>query len=90
MDQYDNANARKNIQYDYIRDPKSGVEFHPGVALAAGAFFKRRISAYAGFWVVRKADTRYEDVSLEGIPSAIPNHFGDVQRQQCAPFLKQN
>ena len=35
----DQAYARTQIDSDYIRDPRSGHEYHPGVTLAVGELF---------------------------------------------------
>lgn len=55
----DQAYARTQIESDYIRDPRSGHEYHPGVTLAVGELFGE-VSQVAGCWAVRKRGTGWE------------------------------
>ena len=50
----DEVYARTQIESDYIRDPRSGQEYHPGVTLAVERLFGE-VSQVAGCWAVRKA-----------------------------------
>jgi predicted O-methyltransferase YrrM len=69
--------ARTQIESDYIRDPRSGQEYHPGVTLAVGEFIGA-VESVVGCWAVRKRGDRWEKVDLSGIsPTAdrIPTHL---------------
>lgn len=54
-----------NTLTDMVADPISGIAFHPGVTLAVGEFFQKRISCYDGFWAVKKNDGKFQDVELD-------------------------
>ena len=55
---------RKNLDTDMAVDPKTGIAFHPGVTLALGEFFERKLHCYEGYWVVQKKGTAFKDVLL--------------------------
>lgn len=61
----DEEYLRKNIDTDMAVDPKTGIAFHPGVALAVGEFFKKNIPCYEGYWVVQKSGMQFKDVILD-------------------------
>ena len=66
---------------DYVRDPRTGKSFHPGVTLAVHRFFGE-VSAAAGFWAMHKTDQGYEKVTMDNIAMLIPAHFPlDIQEQ---------
>jgi hypothetical protein len=56
--------AEELQERDFITDPKTGVNYHPGICMGVASFFKRRVSAYDGFWIVRKNGDNWEDVQL--------------------------
>jgi predicted O-methyltransferase YrrM len=56
--------VRDHADRDIAMDEASGKIFHPGVTLAVGEFFGRKISCYDGFWVVRWNGESFEDVDL--------------------------
>lgn len=43
---------------------RNGVHYHPGVTLAVGQFFKRRVSAWDGFWAMRRRENGWDSVDL--------------------------
>jgi predicted O-methyltransferase YrrM len=57
--------AEKNKELNWIREPKTGKEFHPGVTMAVHVFFKKPVSAYNGFWAMRKIKNGWETVNLD-------------------------
>jgi predicted O-methyltransferase YrrM len=75
---------------DFVRDPKTGAQFHPGVTRAVYDFFGRRVSATIGFWAVRKNAGQYEDASLIGTTPMIPDHFTDPMKAWCSQLLGRN
>ena len=56
--------AELNKERDYINDPKTQFQYHPGVCLGVSQFFKRKISVYDGFWINRKHSDHWADVQL--------------------------
>ncbi len=73
----DQAYARTQIESDYIRDPRSGHEYHPGVTLAVGELFGE-VSQVAGCWAVRKRGTGWERVDMSPVGCSedrIPAHL---------------
>ena len=73
----DEAYARTQIESDYIRDPRSGHEYHPGVTLAVGELFGE-VAHVAGCWAVRKRGTGWERFDMSNVacsPDHIPHHL---------------
>ncbi|HVG02002.1 MAG TPA: class I SAM-dependent methyltransferase, partial [Nitrospira sp.] len=73
----DQVYARTQIDSDYIRDPRSGHEYHPGVTLAVGELFGE-VSHVVGCWAVRKRGTGWERLDMSNIlcsPDRIPAHL---------------
>ncbi|TKB66558.1 MAG: glycosyltransferase [Nitrospira sp.] len=69
--------ARTQIDSDYIRDPRSGQEYHPGVTLAVGELFGE-VSHVVGCWAVRKRGTGWERLDMSKIVCSgdrIPSHL---------------
>jgi predicted O-methyltransferase YrrM len=50
---------------DVIVDPLTKKRYHPGVSLAVYHFFKTDVSAWNGFWAMKKSSDRWEKISLE-------------------------
>lgn len=72
--QVDKENALKNAEADFIKDPKSNRNFHPGVTLAVAEVFGE-VSMWGGFWAMQKQGTEWKMISLKGMPVHYPNHF---------------
>lgn len=73
----DHIYARTQIDSDYIRDPRSGHEYHPGVTLAVGELFGE-VSHVVGCWAVRKRGTGWERLDMSNVlcsPDRIPAHL---------------
>ncbi len=87
VESIDIAAARDRLKEDFVVDPATGREFHPGVTLAVGEFFGRTISSVIGFWAVRKNGEYFEDVSFEGLPSVVPSHLPEAQKTAAQTFL---
>lgn len=51
--QIDKIHAKINSNMDFILDPQTNKQYHPGVALAVGEFFGE-VSVWEGFWAMRK------------------------------------
>ncbi len=70
-------NAKKNIDSDFIPDPKTNNWFHPGVTLAVGEFFGE-VSVWEGFWAMRKRGASWEKVVWEELDLGnvlVPEHL---------------
>jgi predicted O-methyltransferase YrrM len=58
----------------YTEDARTGVRYHPGVTRAVAEVLGP-VSAYQGFFVMRKVDGGYAPVDLSHKTAAIPRHF---------------
>lgn len=63
-EEVDATAAEKNREKDYVADPVSGLEYHPGVCLGVADFFRRSISCRDGFWAQRKTGDGWTDVHI--------------------------
>lgn len=87
--QFDLEYAKKHKDKDYILDPKTNECYHPGVSLAVSEFFGE-VSAYEGFWAMRKCGRSWEKVELQALnPNniVIPDH---LSYQGLPKLLKEN
>lgn len=69
--------ARTQIESDYIRDPRSEREYHPGVTLAVAESIGA-VSSVVGCWAVRRRGDRLERIDMSAISTAtdrIPAHL---------------
>ena len=83
----DEAHARINIDRDVLIDPKSEKFYHPGVTLAV-AEAMGPVSAYTGFWVMRREGQGFVPVDLAGATPFLPAHFGDEYRKTVLDWAK--
>jgi len=77
ISQIDLNYAMAHKQMDYICDPQSRVWYHPGVTLAVGEF-SREVSAWEGFWAMRKRAGNWEKVELQTLKPekvCLPQHL---------------
>lgn len=58
----------------YMQDPATGVHYHPGVTRAVAEALGP-VSAYDGFFVMRKLGGGYVPEDLSGKTASIPRHF---------------
>lgn len=65
--------ARAQTTADWLVDPKSGQGYHPGVTVAVAEGFGQ-VSAYGGYWLMRRVGDAFQQVSLTGQPLHIPPH----------------
>jgi predicted O-methyltransferase YrrM len=78
----DLENAKKNCEIDYILDPKTNQQYHPGVTLAVGEFFGD-VSSWEGFWAMQKCGDKWKKMELPELllnDIVIPVHLTDVER----------
>lgn len=63
-DQIDFKHARTCARRDYVIEPKTGREFHPGVTLAVWEAFGGLVWSADGFWAMRRHDMLFEQPKL--------------------------
>ena len=56
--------AETNKEINLVIDPKTKKEFHPGVCIAVYNFFKKPVSAYNGFWAMRKTIDGWQSIDI--------------------------
>ncbi|WP_173983079.1 class I SAM-dependent methyltransferase [Magnetospirillum sp. SS-4] len=74
------ANARNDF---VLVDGGGGLGFHPGVTLGVGTFFGP-VSAFGGFWIMRKTAEGYRPVQMRGkglLPYHWPQEFVEQARR---------
>lgn len=74
MSQVDQENTRKNAEADFIKDPKTGRNHHPGVTVAVAEIFGE-VSVWGGFWAMQKRGNQWQQISLKNMPVVYPEHF---------------
>ena len=82
MHEVDNIFAKKNRDKDFINDPKTKKNYHPGVTLAVHEFFGN-VSSWGGFWGMQKKEQKYNKYSLKNMSLVYPAHFTDVHRKKA-------
>lgn len=61
--------AEKNKELDFVTDPKTDQDYHPGVTLAIRDFFGCNVSNFQGFWAMRKQGSGWSNVEIAGVGS---------------------
>lgn len=59
---------------DFIRDPKTERNYHPGVTIAINEIFGD-VSSWGGYWAMQKIDNNWKKISLKNMPIVYPEHF---------------
>ena len=62
----DRGFAEQNREMDFVNDPKTGQDYHPGVTLAVQEFFGCNVSCFQGFWAMRKQGAGWSNVEIAG------------------------
>jgi predicted O-methyltransferase YrrM len=65
--------ARAQTSADWLVDPKTGQGYHPGVTVAVAESLGQ-VSAYAGYWLMRRLGSGFQPVDLKGRPLHVPPH----------------
>lgn len=68
----------KNKDNDSLKDPVLQKAYHPGVTLAVHEFFDGPVSAWKGFWAMRKIDQRWKRIDYKELDEGkvkIPKHL---------------
>ncbi len=66
--------AKKSFDKDFIKDTKTGRNFHPGVTLAVDEIFGK-VAAFGGFWAIQKNGKNWKIPSYKNMPIIYPKHF---------------
>jgi predicted O-methyltransferase YrrM len=66
--------ALRHAEEDFIKDPKTNRNYHPGVTLAVAEIFGE-VSSWGGFWAMQKQGSSWKKISLKGMPVHYPKHF---------------
>ena len=77
LHEIDKSNALANKHKDFIKDPKTNKNFHPGVTLAVQEFFGE-VSSWGGFWAMQKINNSWVKFSLKNMPIEYPKHFNTM------------
>jgi predicted O-methyltransferase YrrM len=83
LHEVDKGFARAQTTADWLVDPQSGQGYHPGVTVAVAEAFGGPVSAYAGYWLMRRVGEAFQPVDLSGRPVHVPPHVpveGDPAR----------
>ncbi len=72
--QVDKENTVKNAEADFIKDPQTHRNYHPGVTLAVAEIFGE-VSVWGGFWAMQKQGMQWKKVALKNMPIHYPEHF---------------
>ena len=74
MFECDQQLAKSSKEKDFIKDTKTGRNFHPGVTLAVDEIFGK-VSSWGGFWVIQKDGNKWQAPSYKNMPIVYPDHF---------------
>ncbi len=74
LSECDNKFAKANKDKDFVKDPKTGRNFHPGVTVAVEEIFGK-VSVWGGFWAMQKKGSGWKAFSLKNMPVNFPMHF---------------
>ena len=74
ISEVDKEYAVKNKDRDFISDPKTNRNYHPGVTLAISEIFGD-VSSWGGFWAMQKNNGNWNKFSLKDMEVKFPNHF---------------
>lgn len=82
LHEIDDKNAIKNKHKDFIRDPKTKKNFHPGVTVAVAEEFGK-VSSWGGFWAMQKINGNWEKFSLKNMQVVYPKHFTEEHTEKA-------
>ncbi len=74
MHECDQEIASQSSELDFIKDPKTGRNYHPGVTCAVDEIFGK-VSSWGGFWCVQRQGDKWVNPSYSGMPVVYPKHF---------------
>ncbi|NQV54231.1 MAG: class I SAM-dependent methyltransferase [Rhodospirillales bacterium] len=71
---------------DTAQDIEADIVFHPGVTLAVAEILGV-VSAWHGYWAMRRKNGGWQPLSLEGMPTKMPPHIPDWMIPKDYPDL---
>jgi len=83
----DKENTLKHAEDDFIKDPKTGRNYHPGVTLAVAEVFGE-VSMWGGFWAMQKWGDEWQKISMKGMPVNYPDHFPENALKRAQDHLR--
>lgn len=83
----DHENTIANAETDFIKDLKTGRNYHPGVTLALGKIFGE-VSSWGGFWAMQKRGHEWHKISLKDMPINFPEHFPESALKKAESHLQ--
>jgi predicted O-methyltransferase YrrM len=86
ISEIDKNHAIKNMNKDFIKDPKTNKNYHPGVTVAVSEIFGD-VSSWGGFWAMQKINNSWEKFSLKDLPIIYPNHFNQIDIEKAQSHL---
>lgn len=86
LSQVDKENTLKHAEDDFIKDPKTGRNCHPGVTLAVAEIFGD-VSMWGGFWAMQKCGNQWQKISMKGMPVNYPDHFPESAKKKAEDHL---
>ena len=78
--------AIENMNKDFINDPKTNKNYHPGVTVAVNEIFGE-VSSWGGFWAMQKVDNSWKKFSLKDMPIIYPSHFNKSNIKKAQSHL---
>lgn len=70
----DSTFAESSKHLDFVKDPKTGRNMHPGVTVAVKEMFGE-VSMWGGFWAMQRQGNGWKPFSLKDMPVHFPSHF---------------
>jgi predicted O-methyltransferase YrrM len=86
LSQVDKAIATQHAEDDFIKDPKTNRNYHPGVTLALAEIFGD-VSVWGGFWAMQKDNHQWKKISLKNMPIQYPQHFPEEAIKKARDHL---
>lgn len=87
MFECDSELAKKSSDQDFIKDTKTGRNFHPGVTLAVDEIFGK-VAAFGGFWAIQKKGNGWVIPSYENMPIIYPRHLPESALDKAKDHMK--
>ena len=86
MNEIDKTHMSENKEKDFINDPLTKKNYHPGVTLAVHEIFGE-VSSWGGFWAMQKKNETWHKFSLKNMQVIYPNdhiekaksHYNDIK-----------
>jgi predicted O-methyltransferase YrrM len=72
---------------DFMKDPSSGVRYHPGVSQAIAETLGN-VSVWDGFWAVRRRGTNFDTIGPINYESDIPDHLRGGEKLEVAVVIR--